>query len=181
MASATRSRTRKAARSSRSNASSMPLSQSRLMNSIISTGPPGKALTASEALRPASLAPARMAAPVQPSKGTWRSVAARSLALVFSIDIGRHLDVARKLVGKGEQGQIGHAVWVKDTVQVIAFMLDDPRVEALSLALDPAAVEAQGRIADGRVTRHQSGQPWYRQACLQPERLHVGDRHDLGI
>src|SRR5512145_888115 len=111
----------------------MRRSASRLMNSIISTGPPGKAFAASAGLSPRSRAPAIIATPVQPSKGTCASVASSNLRRVSSIGIVRLLRGARPaalhLFDENEARQVGHSLRIEDAVEMVAFMLHHPGME----------------------------------------------------
>src|SRR5215469_15155343 len=83
-----------------------------------------------------------------------------------------------QLLEEDEQAMIGDPLRVEDAIEVIAFVLDDPRVEALDLALDDFAVEPRAAIADPQVSRYDAAQPGDRQAALPSERPLAPERFD---
>ena len=86
--------------------------------------------------------------------------------------------VALQLLEKDEQPVVGHPLRIKDAVEMVAFVLDDPGVEALDLALDHFAVEPRSAIADPQMARHDPAQPGNREAALPAERPLAPDRLD---
>ena len=84
---------------------------------------------------------------------------------------GRHIDrMPLQLFEKDEQPVIGHPLRVEDTIEVIAFMLDDAGMEALDGALDDLPLGVRPAIADAQVPGHDPPQSGDRQATLPTER-----------
>src|SRR5262245_19612252 len=150
----------------------MRRSASRLWASIISTAPPGKALRASPRSIPRSRAPASMAVSPQPSKGTWARAASNSFscsspAVFISVLRNRVGAVAAlHLLQEHQLGEIGHAHGIEDAVEMIAFMLDHPGVEARGLAVDGLPRRGHAPIADRGMAGDPAGQAGDREAPL---------------
>jgi len=75
-----------------------------------------------------------------------------------------------QLFEKDEQPVIGHPLRVEDTVEVIAFMLDDAGMEALDGAFDNLPLGARPAIADAQVPGHDPAQSGDRQATFPTQR-----------
>src|SRR5262245_35064814 len=146
---------------------------------------------------PASRAPALRAVCVQPSKGTWGSVAfstasrwaSRSMPStlrqrrgLFAADPGGALRRAMaQLLAEHEHRHVGHALWIEDAVEVVAFVLDDAGVEAVRVALDLLALQPVAAVADVGPARNRAGEARHRQAGLPAELVLVAQRLDHGI
>src|SRR5215468_2706075 len=126
--------------------------------------PLGNALSASAGSMPASRAPATRAVCVQPSNGTcsraafsrasrWASrsteLAFRQLGRFGAADRGRALgQTVAQFFGERQQAEIGHALRIEDSVEVIALVLHHAGMKSAGLALDAFALEPQSVIAD---------------------------------
>src|SRR5262245_5222675 len=137
----------------------MRRSVSRWKYSMISPTPRGNALSASARSAPVSSIARLKAVWVQPSNGTWASVAVSSfsrnaspsvfafLAIGSALRQFRELFLAgRRLTGRGavahllhegELGEVGHAHGIEHAVQMIAFMLHHAGMKVARLTLDP--------------------------------------------
>ena len=101
----------------------------------------------------------------QPSNGTFgqhrldqrRALILGERALHPAPSLGekrRQIDrMPLQLFEKDEQPVIGHPLRVEDPVEVVAFVLDDPGVETLDLALDNLSLGARPAIADAQMAR----------------------------
>ena len=78
----------------------------------------------------------------------------------------RHLPDERIL--KAEVAQIAHPLRKQNPVEVIHFVLHDPRVEAFDGAIDRRAVLIEPLVAQAPVTRHQPTQARHRQTPFPP-------------
>ena len=63
-----------------------------------------------------------------------------------------------QFLGKDEEAVIGHALRVENTIEMVAFMLHDPRMKPGHLALDRVAVEVEAAIAHAQMARHDPAQ-----------------------
>src|SRR5690348_3194188 len=116
----------------------------------MSMAPRGKALLASAASTPRSIAAASNALSPQPSKGTWAMAPSISLSrralfsvmtslLASAVDLGIG-KVAMHLLDEHQLGQIGHSHRVEHAIQMIAFMLNHASMKAGGFPLDHFAV-----------------------------------------
>src|SRR5579862_4949277 len=123
---------------------------------------------------------------------TSKDPAARSLAASFLLMAsaflislrllvrhGRHL--AGKRVLEAEVAQIPHPLREEDAVEMIDFMLHDPRMESLDAAIDRRPVQVEPLITDPAVARHQAAHPRDREASLPPLILLGVERHDKRV
>src|SRR3954469_10324660 len=145
-----RSRIFKASRSTLASPSIMCSSFIAAQYSSRSRAPSGNARAMSATARPLCSAPRRSAAIDQPSNGTSPSAAAASRGLRSSgviahllgllpgllLNLGGRLGGAGILLDEAERAQVGHAAGIQPAVQVVAFVLDHPGVEARDRAID---------------------------------------------
>src|SRR6478736_2677316 len=86
-----------------------------------------------------------------------------------------------QFLGKDEKAVIGHALRVENTVEMVAFMLHDPRMKPGHLALDRVAVEVEPAIAHPQMARHDPAQSRDGQATLPAISPLIADWLDNGI
>src|SRR5436309_7049094 len=173
----------------------MARSAQSLNHSTVSIAPRGKSASAVGSSSPAARAPARRAAIDQPSNGTLASVARSKASFPAISSIGSSLFVFRRpgirqpgkidrialpFLDEHQQPVIGHALWVENAVEMVAFVLHDAGMKALDLALDRAAVEGQTAIAYARGTGHGTAQPGNREASFPAELERPVERLDVG-
>ena len=80
--------------------------------------------------------------------------------------------LGKQHVGEPEVAQVADAHRIQDAVQVVAFVLDDARVEAVDVALDAAAGRIEALVAQPREARHDAAEARHRQAAF-PAVLHA--------
>src|SRR5579871_3286103 len=165
----------------------MRRSASLLWNSIISGAPPGKALRASAGSSPRSLAAARKAASLHPSKAAWLATASISCSRRDSRSVtGSILDffvamVAAHLLGEHELRKIGHAHGVKDAVQVVAFMLHQTGVEIFRFPFYLEPFRGDPAIEDAGIAGNLAGEAGHRKAGFPSIRHILAQGLDHGI
>src|SRR5436309_5672140 len=83
-----------------------------------------------------------------------------------------------QFLGKDEEAVIGHALRVENAIEMVAFMLHDPRMKPGHLALDTVAVRIEPAIAHAQMARHNPAQSRDRQATLPAISPLITDRFD---
>src|SRR5215475_11572722 len=68
-----------------------------------------------------------------------------------------------------EEPVVGHPLRIEDPVEMIAFVLNNPGMKALDLALDHLAVEARPAVAHPQMPRHDPAQPGNRETAFPSE------------
>src|SRR5213079_1337434 len=87
-----------------------------------------------------------------------------SRRLILGKDRGDIDRMTLQFLGKDEEAVIGHALRVENTIEMVAFVLHDPRMKPGHLALDRVAVEVEAAIAHAQMARHNPAQSRDRQA-----------------
>src|SRR6185369_15207522 len=64
------------------------------------------------------------------------------------------IELGKEHAGEAEAGEVADAHRIERADEVIAFVLDDARVEALGLALERPPLDVDAAIADAREARH---------------------------
>ena len=117
-------------------------------------GPRGKAALSSASLAPRGRAASRSVLSDQPSKGTWPAARRQGFSRagfrcasrrVFSLAL---LEPMFRLAFEDELREVGHALAVEYTVQMVDLVLDHAGVEALGHTFDRFAVETSAAVAD---------------------------------
>src|SRR5579875_266820 len=85
------------------------------------------------------------------------------------------------LLDEAKPAQIGHAHWIENAVEVVAFMLDDTRVEACRRPVDGTSVEVEAAVTYTPEAGHGTHETAQRQAGFPAEDLVLIERLDLGI
>jgi hypothetical protein len=86
-----------------------------------------------------------------------------------------------KLLNETEVAEIADALWVQDTVEMVAFVLDNPGVEAFRLPIDRIAVGIKAPIADASNPGDQSAHTRDAQATLPAVFFVRGERGDFRV
>src|SRR5204862_6946528 len=74
-----------------------------------------------------------------------------SRRLVVGKDRGDIDRMTLQFLGKDEEAVLGHALRVENAIEMVAFMLHDPRMKPGHLALDRVAVEVEAAIAHAQM------------------------------
>src|SRR5579872_4120470 len=165
----------------------MRRSASLLWNSIISGAPPGKAFRASAWSSPRSLAAARSAASLHPSKAAWAATASISFSRKPSRSVtGSILDfflamVAAHLLGEHELRKIGHAHGVENAVQMVAFMLHQTGVEIFCFPFDHEPFGGDSAIENAGIAGDLAGEAGHRKTGFPAVRHLLAQGLDHGI
>src|SRR5215813_13112573 len=86
-----------------------------------------------------------------------------SSCLPFGEKGGQIDRMALQFFEEDEESEVDHALRVEDSVEMVALVLHDARVEPVDSPLDYLAVEATPSIADREMPRHDAAQPGHGQ------------------
>jgi small subunit ribosomal protein S21 len=86
-----------------------------------------------------------------------------------------------ELVEKEQVAQVDHALWVKQAVEVIAFVLEDACMKPRDLALDRLAFDPGGAVADAQMAWDDTAHAGNRQAPLPAKRALLTEQFDPRI
>src|SRR5690348_5903581 len=139
----------------------------------ISTTSPSRAMRAASAtVRMGASGPTTSVAPGAAVAQTTSATSTRTYAtrlqdisVIFETvseiprSIGGHVgEFGKQHVGEAEAREITHAHRIEDAVQVIGFVLDYPRMEAVHFAFDRSAARIEAAVAQARIARHDAAQ-----------------------